>query len=78
MQALSRGEATDHQQQHALKFIVEQLAGTYDLSFRPDSPRVTDFAEGRRYVGLQIVKLTKLNLSRIVDPGEPPEPSEQG
>lgn len=63
IQALLRGEALPHQQQRALTFIVETLCGTYDMSYRPTSDRDSCFAEGKRYVGSQIVKLTKANLS---------------
>lgn len=57
LKALGKGEARADQQVAALNFIIEGLAGTYDLSFRPDDAggsRETDFAEGRRLVGLQI------------------------
>ena len=61
IQALSRGEANSQQQIRALKWIVFELSRTYDLSFRSESQRDTDFAEGKRFVGLQIVKHTKIN-----------------
>lgn len=64
IQALARGEAAPHQQIHALKWIVEVAAGTYDQSYRPNSERESAFAEGRRFVGLQIVKQTKLITKR--------------
>ncbi len=64
IQALARGEASAHQQARALNWIVEVAAGTYDLSWRPDA-RETDLAEGRRFVGLQIIKLTKLNIHKL-------------
>jgi hypothetical protein len=75
IQALMRGNAQPHQQQHALKYIVEMLAGYYEISFKsgPDGDRLTAFAEGKRFVGQQIVKLSKLNLSKFKD-----GPSEQG
>lgn len=73
IQALMRGDAPPHLQQRALKYIIEQLCGTYDLSFRPVSERDTCFAEGKRFVGLQLVKCTHLNLAAFKD-----EPSEQG
>lgn len=62
IQALASGVANEGQQKHALRVIVERLCGTYDLSFRPgdDGRRATDFAEGKRHVGNQIVRLTKL------------------
>lgn len=64
IQALQRGDASPDQQRRALDYIVT-LAGTYDLSYRPDSDRDTTFAEGKRFVGLQIVKALKLNLAAI-------------
>lgn len=60
LQALNQGNALPHQQQEALRFIIEIVAGTYDMSFRPESERDTCFAEGRRYVGLQLVKFLAL------------------
>lgn len=66
IQALQRGDAMEHQQQRALNWIIE-ACGTYDLSFRPgdDGERDTAFAEGKRSVGLQIVKLINLNLEAL-------------
>jgi hypothetical protein len=75
IQALQRGDATPDQQQHALKFIVHTLAATYDGSFRsgPDGDRVTAFAEGKRHVGLAIVKLANIALGKFKStPGEQP------
>ena len=66
LQAMARGDATKDQQIRALKWVIELAAGTYDMSYRPgDTSRDTDFAEGRRSVGLQIVKLLKMNLSEL-------------
>ena len=80
IQALANGNATPEMQRHALKWIIEIAAGYYDLSFRPgeDGRRETDFAEGKRYVGAQIVKMTKLSLAKmksvkIADTHEPKE-----
>lgn len=61
IQALAIGEADSHQQQRALNWIINCAAGTYDLEYRTDS-RDHAFASGRRFVGLQVVKLLKLNL----------------
>ena len=63
-QALARGDCPPHLQQRALKFLIEDLCGTYDMSFRTED-RSTVFAEGRRFVGLQVVKLLNLNLERL-------------
>ena len=65
IQALARGEAEAHLQQRALTYIVENICKTYDLSYRSESERDTAFAEGKRFVGLQIVKLTKLNIAAL-------------
>jgi hypothetical protein len=67
IQALLNGVADSHQQQRALKWIIEVGAGTYDLSYRPgvEGERDTAFAEGRRFVGLNIVKLTRVNVSKL-------------
>jgi hypothetical protein len=67
LQALLRGDADKAKQQRALKFIIENIAGAYDVSYRPgeEGRRDTDFAEGRRFTGLQIIKFLKLNLSAL-------------
>lgn len=67
VQALANGNASPEQQRRALAWIVEMAAGYYDLSFRPgvDGQRDTDFAEGKRFVGAQVVKLTKLNIAAL-------------
>lgn len=65
LQALQRGDATEQQQKRALRWLVEKAAGTYEVSYRSDvdgGDRETAFAEGRRFVGLQTVKL--LNMTR--------------
>ena len=68
IQALMRGDASAEQQRRAMKWIIEKAAGTYDQSFYPggdDGRRNTDFAEGRRFVGNSIVKLSKVNVSSL-------------
>ncbi len=64
-QALARGDAEPHLQKRALDYVIKSLAGTYDLSYRPDSDRDTAFAEGRRFVGLQIVKLLNIKTEQF-------------
>ena len=67
IQAMQRGDATPEQQQRALRWIIENACGTYDMSYHPgeEGKRDTDFAEGKRFVGSQIVKMLKLNLSLL-------------
>lgn len=60
VQAIAAGVASEAQQKRAFALIVNGFCGTYDLSYRPESQRNTDFAEGKRWVGLQLVKLLKL------------------
>lgn len=64
IQALQRGEATPDQQQRAFDWIVNQAANTYDLEYRTE-PRDHAFCSGRRFVGLQLIKLLKLNLAAL-------------
>lgn len=63
VKALAAGNANEGQQQRALDWIVRTLCGTYDLTYRPDSDRDSVFAEGKRFVGLQLVKQMKLTTT---------------
>jgi hypothetical protein len=65
VQALSRGEATAEQQKQALNWLVNHAAGTYNQSFQESGDRETTFAEGRRFVGLQIVKQLHLSINAL-------------
>ena len=60
MQALVDGKATPEQQKRALNWIIYGACGTYDLDYRPD-PREHAVVSGKRAVGLEIVKLLKIN-----------------
>lgn len=63
LQALAAGTADAAQQKRALDWIIREACRTYDLSYRPESDRDTTFSEGRRFVGLQVVKALHLNTS---------------
>lgn len=65
IKALAAGNASEPQQKRALSWIINEVCGTYDLSYRPgaDGDRDTAFAEGARFVGMQIVKQTKLTTA---------------
>lgn len=65
IQALARGDAEASQQKRALTVIVEKLAGTYEHTFVPGAQDQTTYLEGRRSVGLQIVKLLKVDLAAL-------------
>lgn len=67
-QALARGAANLDQQKRVLDWLVKKACHTYDLSYRPggeDGKRDTDFAEGQRSIGLQIVKLLNLKIGLL-------------
>ncbi len=61
VQRLAEGNATKEEQIIAFKWIVEKAAGTYDLTYYPESSRDSDFSQGRRFAGLQIVKMLHIN-----------------
>lgn len=65
VQALSRGEASPEQQRAALNWLINVAAGTYNQSFSEAGDRETVFAEGRRFVGLQLVKQLHLSLNAL-------------
>jgi len=65
VQAVMQGRASEEQQRRAMRFLVHQICGTYDLSYRPSSDRDTAFAEGKRYVGLTLVKFANLNIAAL-------------
>lgn len=70
IKALKEGVANEHQQQLALRAIVEKIARVHDMSFRPggsDGERATAFAEGKRYVGAQIVRAINLPMTMSGD-----------
>ena len=60
IKALAAGNANEAQQRRALDWIIKAAARTYDVSYSPASDRETSFAEGRRFVGLQVVKLVNM------------------
>ena len=72
VRALSAGTALPHQQKVAWDWLM-YVTGTGDfqeLSFRPggaEGTRETDFAEGKRFVGLQVLKM----LHSMVTPKQP-------
>jgi hypothetical protein len=65
IQALIKGEASPEQQRGAMNWIINQAAATYNTSFSELGDRETAFAEGRRFVGTNIVKLNTLSLNAL-------------
>lgn len=76
IRALANGTANDGQQKTAWAYLMyltgaaEEFA---DLSYRPgpEGRRDTDFAEGKRFVGLQIRKLLRPEYTPQGHIGEP-------
>ena len=62
IKALAVGKASEGQQIAALDWIIRIVCGTYDQSYRvgEHGDRNTAFAEGRRKVGLELVKQVRL------------------
>jgi hypothetical protein len=60
VQAWAAGTATPEQQKRAYEWVMLQASRLRDLSFQPDNAHATAFAEGRRFVALQIAKLQTL------------------
>lgn len=67
--AVASGTANAGQQQHMMRHLINKLAGTYDLEFR-ETERASTFASGKRFVGLQVVKM--INLPAELVPKGPP------
>jgi hypothetical protein len=63
LQAVAKGIANDEQQRRAYEYVVRVLCETDRMTFWPggdDGRRATDFAEGKRWVGLQLRRIEKL------------------
>ena len=60
MQALAAGIASAAQQKRALEWLLYKVCGAYDETYFADSERNSAYAQGKRHVGLQIVKAINL------------------
>ncbi|MCH8073965.1 MAG: hypothetical protein IIA09_18695 [Proteobacteria bacterium] len=58
LRALFRRSATQRQQRLALDYFI-RACGTHDQSFRPDSERMSNFAEGKRFMGTNLIWMLK-------------------
>jgi len=67
LQALWAGTADAHQQKIALTWILEGACGIHEISFSPKDGRITDFNEGRRFVGKQIAEILRTNVTLLVE-----------
>lgn len=63
LQAVAKGIANAGQMTHAWDYITRILCETDRMTFWPggeDGRRATDFAEGKRWVGVQLRRIEKL------------------
>ncbi len=70
VRAWVNGCATEDQQKRSAAFVIKQISRTYEVSFHPNSERLTSFAEGMRRVGQIIVYFandapTKMPVAKI-------------
>jgi hypothetical protein len=70
IRALAAGVASEGQQKAALDWIIRHAARGYDLSYRPQDATATAFAEGRRFVALQIIEMTLPETLKRVEAAE--------
>jgi hypothetical protein len=74
LQAVAAGQASAAQQQRAYDYVVRTLCETDRMTFWPgiqgmeDGRRATDFAEGKRWVGLQLRRIEKMQPDRDEGP----------
>jgi len=71
IQAIAEGVANDGQQRRAYDYIVRVLCETDRMTFWPggeDGKRATDFAEGKRWIGVQLRRIEKLRPDHRDDP----------
>jgi len=63
IQAVAQGRANEGQQIRAFDYIVRVLCETDRMTFWPgadDGRRATDFAEGKRWIGVQLRRIERL------------------
>jgi hypothetical protein len=65
VQQMEQGECEPHLQIKLLNWLIVEACKTYDLSYRPGDTHDTAFAEGRRFVGLELVKMLKLEPGKL-------------
>ena len=63
IQALEQGQASEHQQKLALAAIVKKICRTHDQSYMPGDTHATAVMEGRRFVGLKLLRVINTKVS---------------
>jgi hypothetical protein len=73
LQAVAKGTANNAQQLRAYEYVVRTLCETDRMTFWPggeDGKRATDFAEGKRWVGVQLRRIEKMRPDHRNESGE--------
>jgi hypothetical protein len=68
IQWLATGKADEGAQKIAMDYIINDLCRAYDVSYRPDDAggdRDTAFAEGRRFIGLQLARIISTSFDQL-------------
>ena len=65
LQALRDGKASEHQQRHALKLIIDHISCAGKPQYRSGKPDDTDFGLGRAFVGQEIIRALTINLATL-------------
>ena len=66
IRGLNAGEATPFQQKLGVEWIINEVSRYYDISFR-DNQKHQDFAEGKRYVGHQIIRVINMDPQTVAE-----------
>lgn len=79
VQAIMAGTATPEQQMNGMRWVIETACMTYDETFHPESERASAFMQGRRFVGLKLVLMSKTSINALLKRQDPNATlSEQG
>lgn len=68
LQALAQGIADEDQQKRALRWVVNNAGIINRSTYQPgglDGERDSIFAQGRRFVGIQVMRLITTNLEEL-------------
>lgn len=69
LQMVANGKGTEAHQKRVIDLIINKFCETYGLSFRPDEDggeRATAFAEGKRFVGSELILALKSNANNFM------------
>lgn len=62
--SLEKGTATPEQQQYVMKFLITRGCRTHDSDWFKDD-RISSFAAGRRFVGMQIIDMVNITIGKL-------------